>query len=401
MSLTRVVDVTNFISSSEVSGVEKIFVEFCDDAKSKGIPLEFVFFRRSKFYQISTSELPVRSFEHSFDTHFAESNTKFFLKKFYYRLPILLRSYLGYFRILLNSYLSLDSKDRLRASPFTFHECDLYLFDFIRDPRHLRSLRKILEDETIRLHAFVHDVYPIKKDISGVPELRIPFTNFLKIVSSGYKCFVPSYSTENELSQFFGEINKDCRIHVFRFPTPKFSVETELCLPSFNLSDFVLYVSSFLPRKNHSFLIEGVDRFNLELQTNLSIVLVGSGEYNSGKFQTLLRKRGQNKNVFIYRKLPECCLAKLYRLCNFTIYPSLHEGFGLPVLESISFGRLALVSNVGATSEFVDFEGVIMFNPRSYLSLKKGISEVMEYKGKINLKANRERLNEWEHILSP
>jgi glycosyltransferase involved in cell wall biosynthesis len=401
MSKVRVVDVTNFINSKEVSGVEKIFFDFCEDARLKQIPLEFVSFYKGKFYQISANALPLKNLDHFPLTHFLEPITKFVLKRFYYSFPNFLRSYFGYLRILVNSYLPLKSKNQLIDSPYTFHECDLYLFDFIRDPRHLRGLRKILKSEPVRLHAFVHDVYPIKKDVSSVPEWRIPFGKFLKLVSSGYRCFVPSFSTLDELLQYFNKNNRMvCQIQVFRYPIPKFYPETDSCLPNFNMSNFVLYVSSFLPRKNHSFLIKGIERLNIELHYNLSIVLVGSGEYNSYKFQTLLRKRVKSKSVSIYRKLPECCLAKLYRLCDFTVYPSLHEGFGLPVLESISFNKLALVSNLGATSEFVNFEGVILFDPRSYVSFKQGILQVLHHEGKINQKAIIERLDEWKDILS-
>ena len=401
MSKLRVVDVTNFLNSDQISGVERILLDFCDYAKTNGINLVFVYFCKGNFYTLNGNRLPRKLDAHTTNTKSFEFISKALFKQLYFKMPFWFRSYAGYIRVLTNAYKPMKFSRIPIASQFVFSECDLYVFDFVRDPRHLKSLHRLLRSKKVRLHTFIHDIYPIKRDMTAVPELKIPFNNFLKLVCLGYKCFVPSRSTSNELKIALKERNTSIdTIEVFRFPIPKFVTETESCLPGFSATNFTLYVSSFLPRKNHEFLIKSFDKFVLETKNFCTLVLVGSGQHNSGRLHSLFKTRDKNNAVEIFGNLPECCLAKLYRLSSFTIYPSLHEGFGLPVLESIHFQKWALVSDVAATAEFGNFDGVILFNPESYSSFKSGMLKVMSGTGRINRGLNEEFLDNWSYILN-
>ena len=50
---------------------------------------------------------------------------------------------------------------------------------------------------------------------------------------------------------------------------------------------------------------------------------------------------------------------------RFTVFPSLHEGFGLPAAESLSFGTPVITTDYGSTREIAERGGSIMVNPRS------------------------------------
>jgi glycosyltransferase involved in cell wall biosynthesis len=81
-----------------------------------------------------------------------------------------------------------------------------------------------------------------------------------------------------------------------------------------------------------------------------------------------------------YGHVGDAHLAKLYRCSNAFVYPSLYEGFGIPVLEAMACGALVVASNSSSLPEVVGDAG-ILFNPRStddladvLISLMKGVA---------------------------
>ena len=63
---------------------------------------------------------------------------------------------------------------------------------------------------------------------------------------------------------------------------------------------------------------------------------------------TLASSPELNAQVSLLSRLPEEDLACLYRNCLFTLYPSHYEGWGLPVTESLSWGKAALISDASS-----------------------------------------------------
>ncbi|MEY4504676.1 MAG: hypothetical protein RL154_972, partial [Pseudomonadota bacterium] len=72
-------------------------------------------------------------------------------------------------------------------------------------------------------------------------------------------------------------------------------------------------------------------------------------------------------------------LIALYKACYLFVFPSLHEGFGLPVLEAMSFGTAAIGSNVSSIPEVIGLEDAL-FNPFSSEDITNKIKEVLENK---------------------
>lgn len=116
----------------------------------------------------------------------------------------------------------------------------------------------------------------------------------------------------------------------------------------------VLYVSSLAPRKNHVTLFaacrklwdEGV-RFDLEL--------VGRQfrEQDGGLpvAEAVRRMEQEGRPLRWLKHVSDETLAAAYRACSFTVYPSLIEGFGLPIHESLWFGRPCICGTNGALGE--------------------------------------------------
>jgi glycosyltransferase involved in cell wall biosynthesis len=116
---------------------------------------------------------------------------------------------------------------------------------------------------------------------------------------------------------------------------------------------FVLYVSTIDRRKNHEILYRAYVRL-LELgHTDLPhLVFVGKQGGGVGDFINDLAFDGRTAGlIHVLSNVTDSDLALLYRDCLFTVFPSLYEGWGLAVAESLAMGKLCLASPTAAIPE--------------------------------------------------
>jgi glycosyltransferase involved in cell wall biosynthesis len=66
----------------------------------------------------------------------------------------------------------------------------------------------------------------------------------------------------------------------------------------------------------------------------------------------------------VLRGIDDATLLRAYGNADFTVFPSLHEGFGLPVAESLALGVPVVTSNYGSTAEIAAGGGCLLVDPR-------------------------------------
>ena len=113
------------------------------------------------------------------------------------------------------------------------------------------------------------------------------------------------------------------------------------------IKNFVLTVGSISQRKNQAMLLDVWSRLgrNESLKDVTLIVAGGWGEKSGPVRDRLQRDPVLAKRVMIMNDVSDDELGWLYRNCLFTVYPSLYEGWGLPIGESLSFGKLCIASD--------------------------------------------------------
>jgi glycosyltransferase involved in cell wall biosynthesis len=126
--------------------------------------------------------------------------------------------------------------------------------------------------------------------------------------------------------------------------------------------DFVLVVGTLEPRKNVPRLVEAYRMLPLALLERHRLVVVGALGWETGETLTALRSLGDR--AVLTGHISDAALAQLYRRCALFCYPSLGEGFGLPVLEAMAAGATVLTSNISSLPE-VGGEAVAYTNPSS------------------------------------
>jgi glycosyltransferase involved in cell wall biosynthesis len=112
---------------------------------------------------------------------------------------------------------------------------------------------------------------------------------------------------------------------------------------------YVLVTGTLEPRKNLVRLAEAFRSLPAELRERHSLVVVGPRGWGTGELDLALRSLGSR--AVIPGHVPDGDLPALYRGATLFCYPSLYEGFGLPVLEAMQCGVPVLTSNVSAMPE--------------------------------------------------
>jgi len=132
-------------------------------------------------------------------------------------------------------------------------------------------------------------------------------------------------------------------------------------------------------RKN----IDGLFRAFASLPSNLrntyALVLVGREVFDQkDHFLALARQAGLQENELIFTGyVSDADLALLYNACTLLVFPSWHEGFGLPVLEAMACGTAVIAANSSSLPEVVGRQDVL-FAPRDDADMAAKMAEVLQ-----------------------
>jgi len=125
---------------------------------------------------------------------------------------------------------------------------------------------------------------------------------------------------------------------------------------------FWLNVGTIEPRKNQRRLVEAYARYLALGGEPMPLVLAGGNGWLMQDFQRRLSELGVEAHVIMTGYVSDDELIWLYRNCYANLYPSLFEGFGLPVLEGMQYGAPTLASNATSIPE-VAGDAAILLDP--------------------------------------
>lgn len=140
---------------------------------------------------------------------------------------------------------------------------------------------------------------------------------------------------------------------------------------------YYLYVGSRSRYKNFDMLLDAFAKA-VSVRPELGLCVVG-GSFTEAE-KRLIEDLKLTEHVEHYGYATDSHLAKLYRHSLALVYPSLYEGFGIPPLEAMSCGTVAVVSNASSLPEVVDDAGVL-FDPRDTDELIDILLSLLDDKG--------------------
>jgi len=191
---------------------------------------------------------------------------------------------------------------------------------------------------------------------------------------------IESLGVNTDLIKILGIAGKKIRV-VYLATDPKYKIIEDAqqklnFKKKYNLpSKFILFTGGISPRKN---IIRLIKVFNKSPQINRDnyLVLTGARGWKNRKELNLIK---HNPKIIRLGFVEDKDMATLYNLATLYVYPSLYEGFGLPILEAQACGCPVVCSNVSSIPE-VGGDSVHYINPYSKKSIGAGIEKVLAEK---------------------
>lgn len=139
---------------------------------------------------------------------------------------------------------------------------------------------------------------------------------------------------------------------------------------------YILYVGRLDPDKNVTRIVEAFARLCEKGETTHRLVIAGAKEYRESETHAMVEKHRLTDRVMFTGYVKEEHLLPLYQECAVFCFPSLNEGFGLPVLEAMASGVPVVTSNISSLPEVAGDAGIVV-DPFSVEEIAAGISEVL------------------------
>ncbi|NPD45549.1 MULTISPECIES: glycosyltransferase family 1 protein [unclassified Lentimicrobium] len=124
---------------------------------------------------------------------------------------------------------------------------------------------------------------------------------------------------------------------------------------------YILNVGTLEPRKNLLTLLEAYAIYRKSKSSNNKLVIIGGGGWMNEKFDKAIANHANKRDIICTGFVEREEMPALYSQSRAFVYPSLYEGFGLPLLEAMSCGAACIAANNSSLPE-VGGRGALYFN---------------------------------------
>lgn len=140
----------------------------------------------------------------------------------------------------------------------------------------------------------------------------------------------------------------------------------------------VLVVGSHEPRKNHLAVLHAAEVLWRDgMVFRLRFLGAAGGTWTTEFDRRVKALASDGRPVSTERGLDDEHLWNAYKQATFSVFPSLHEGFGLPVIESLSFGTPVIATAYGSVAEHADQGGMVLVDPRDDDALTEAMRSLL------------------------
>lgn len=268
------------------------------------------------------------------------------------------------------------------------HNCDLIHFTNFNAPI-LWPFRFVLT---------IHDLIHQSHSTFGSTTRNYAYYMFKKTVYTvvirwlawrAFRIIVPSLATKDDVVRSLKASESKIRLTYEGMDTDLLENEasdnsTDI-LQKYNITKpYLLYVATMYPHKNHQTLIKAFLEMKSEMP-DLQLVLVGKVDHFSRKMRTYIEEQGIEDVVLPNFQcddgyVPDKDLKAIYNHADAYVFPSLKEGFGIPILEAQSYDLPVLASRINCLEE-IGGDSVLYFDPHDINNMKEQIKKVLTHPG--------------------
>jgi glycosyltransferase involved in cell wall biosynthesis len=229
------------------------------------------------------------------------------------------------------------------------------------DPYFLKYLKG--RPYVLTVYDMIHELYPDM--LSGDPT-----SDQKKIVVNRADIIIAiSESTKKDIVKIFDIDPALIKVVYLATSLGNIKPDTTLVLPQ----RYILFIGNRTIYKNFIFFITSLSSL-LKRDRSLHVICAGGGNF-SEKEQNLLKKLNINKQV-LYYSFNDSMLFQLYAKAQLFVFPSLYEGFGIPMLEAFSCGCPVAASFTSSLPE-VGGDAAQYFDPTNATSLLDTVEEIL------------------------
>lgn len=227
----------------------------------------------------------------------------------------------------------------------------------------------ILPNNKIKKVMTVHDLVPaLFPELSNLKKY-IYYKYALKIIFTYIDHFiVPSKAVQSDLVNLYN-INPE-RVSVIHE-----GVSGKFHRRSMKKQDYILAVGTVEPRKNFKRIIDAYIHLKSKHRISEKLYIVGKRGWSCNKIYDIPENFKQS--IIFKGYVPESDLIDLYQNAKLFIYPSLYEGFGLPVAEAMACGCPVVTSNISSLPE-VAGSAAILIDPHNVNDIKSAMLRIIE-----------------------
>lgn len=200
----------------------------------------------------------------------------------------------------------------------------------------------------------VHDIVPVIEPRWTTPYMRQHFAAYLEDVHQADGVAAVSTDTAESLRRYWIERRMAPMPRIELVPPGTWIEKVSLPADALEPADppLLLSVATLEPRKNHAAMLEAIEKL-WQGGIRFQVVFVGSGELPGAQaiIERISNLQRDGCPVQWEGQVSDQRLDFLYRTCTATLFPSLFEGFGIPVLESMAYGKPCLISNRGGLAD--------------------------------------------------
>ena len=232
----------------------------------------------------------------------------------------------------------------------TIHDLSLLLYPETHEKRLVRRARVKLPLTARKATAIITPSETVKGEVCE--HLGVRADKVFAIPEAARACFYPMPVAES------------------RLVSERLGVEAE----------FILFVGTVEPRKNLLTLVRAFEQIIRSNSSKLQLVIAGEKGWLSGDLMDYLRDSQLGERVLFTGHLPDEDLRALYSACRVFVYPSLYEGFGLPLLEAMACGAPVVTSRIPSIVETVG-DVARLISPTDVDDLARGITALLDDAG--------------------
>ncbi len=137
----------------------------------------------------------------------------------------------------------------------------------------------------------------------------------------------------------------------------------------------ILFVGALQRRKNVARLVEAFE----QVPSGWKLILAGSAGFGREEILERVKNSPRRADIQMPGYVPDTVLENLYQRASVLAFPSLDEGFGMPVLDAMACGVPVLTSNVSAMPE-VAGDAALLVDPLEVSSIAEGLRELIEHR---------------------